>query len=58
MNPGRAEAGIIAALIASAFVLYGLGAMLVLWIRDVRLRRLESQKDKRKHGDPGAGPTV
>jgi hypothetical protein len=57
MNPGRIEVGIVAALVATGFVLYGLVAIFILWIRDVRLRRLKSRKDERSHKDAGSGST-
>jgi hypothetical protein len=57
MNPGRLEAGVVAAVVASGFVLYGLGAMLVLWIRDVRLRQFESRRHKGKANKPDREPT-
>ena len=55
-NLGRIEAGIIAALVATGMVLYGLVAIFVLWLRDVRQQKSELRKDERDD-DPGTNPT-
>jgi len=56
-NLGRIEAGIIAGLVATGMVLYGLVAIFALWLRDVRQQKTEPRKDERDDDDPGTNPT-